>query len=577
MKCQVSTLENLLMIKSSRSIGTVHPVSVFLDGILTKNELRNNIEGSDDVGKMPKSASKLFDESGNSHLQLGIEECKQQLFQDKNDKDAKKAIYVLTWLDDPLGDTKGREIRKASCLKSVGDCKESQIRVAVVPLAVNDDQVLPGRSPSVPADCEAFYIGRFYEELSNAAYLPSESQADAEGDGEKLDVATQLIDRRVTNLEQEVLGVLNPRSMASINWIISTNPRVEMAVKLYALTMEAKIKSHVWLDQRNNKRVKVMTQRSCKGTGQLLLESQIEKYYPYGRTEVVITDDEMKQVKSMDMEKGIHLLGFKPRSSLRVEDNLRAPYFIYPDEKALVGSTMTFTAFWKGMLEQDRIAICAMRSRSNVAPRLVALVAANERRDEDGRRILAPDGMHVVNLPFSDDIRAIPPHPTVDEVPEEAITAAEKIMEHFQMCGCCDFENPQLFRHFKHLEAISLEEKVEEEELTAVEACIIPDPEEFSSDEVKQMFQDFKNAIDPDYDSKVMQGGGKAAGSAKRKREPKAEPGPADANLVDIVNSGGLEKLTVDKLKEHCRSLGLTVGGKKADLIQRILDKVKQD
>jgi ATP-dependent DNA helicase 2 subunit 1 len=476
-----------------------------------------------------------------------------------------------------LKSEQGREVRKASCLKSVGDCKEGQIRVAVVPLAVNDDKVLPGSTTDMLAG-EAFYIGRFYEELSNAAHLPFESFADSEDDGDKKDIASQLIDRRITNLEQEVLGVLNPRSMASINWIISNSPRVEMAVKQYALTMEAKIKSHVWLDQRNNKRVKVMTQRSSKDTGELLLESQIEKYYPYGRTEVVITDEEMKQVKSMDMEKGIHLLGFKPRSSLRCEDNLRAPYFIYPDEKALVGSIMTFTAFWKSMIDLDRIAICAMRSRSNVAPRLVALVPAKERRSDDGRRILTPDGMHVVNLPFSDDIRAIPAHPVVENVPEEAIEAAEKIMDHFQLCGCRDFENPQLFRHFKHLEAISLEEKVEEEELIAVEQCIIPDSEEFSSDEVKQMFEDFKNAIDPDYDSKVMQGGGKAgAGSAKRKREPKAEPGPADANLVDIVNNGGLEKLTVDKLKEHCRSLGLTVGGKKADLIQRILDKVKKD
>ncbi len=41
-------------------------------------------------------------------MQLGIEECKQQLFQDKNDKDAKKAIYILTWLDDPLGEAKVR-------------------------------------------------------------------------------------------------------------------------------------------------------------------------------------------------------------------------------------------------------------------------------------------------------------------------------------------------------------------------------------------------------------------------------------------------------------------------------------
>ena len=50
-----------------------------------------------------------------------------------------------------------------------------------------------------------------------------------------------------------------------------------------------------------------------------------------------------------------------------------------------------------------------------------------------------------------------------------------------------------------------------------------------------------------------------------------------DAGLEDLVAGGGLEKLTVDKLKEHCRSLGLTVGGKKADLIQRITDKLKKD
>ena len=377
---------------------------------------------------------------------------------------------------------------------------------------------------------------------------------------------------------QEVLGVLNPRSLSSMSWIISACPRVEVAVKLYALTMEAKIKGQVWLDQRNNKRVKVVTQRSCKGTGQLLLESQIEKYYTYGRTEVVVTDEEMQQVKSMDMEKGLHLLGFRPRSSLKWEDNLRAPYFIYPDEPALRGSVMTFTAFWEGMLKHDRVAICAMRARANVAPRLVALVAVREKKNEDGR-VMSPDGMHVVSLPFCDDIRTIPPHPTVETVPEEAIAAAEKIIDHFQLCCCRDFENPQLYRHFKHLEAISLEEKVDEEDLRAVEECIMPDPEEFDRDDVRQMFRDFKDAIDPEYDSKVHAGGGRggAGGSGAGTKRKKAEAGPVDAGLEDLVAGGGLEKLTVDKLKEHCRSLGLTVGGKKADLIQRITDKLKKD
>jgi hypothetical protein len=48
---------------------------------------------------------------------------------------------------------------------------------------------------------------------------------------------------------QEVLGVLNPRSLSALTWVISSDPRVEVAVKLYALTMEAKIKSQARVER----------------------------------------------------------------------------------------------------------------------------------------------------------------------------------------------------------------------------------------------------------------------------------------------------------------------------------------
>jgi ATP-dependent DNA helicase 2 subunit 1 len=286
-----------------------------------------------------------------------------------------------------------------------------------------------------------------------------------------------------------------------------------------------------------------------------------------------VTDEEMGRVKSLEMDKGLHLLGFRSRGSLRWEDNLRAPYFVYPDEQALRGSTLTFTAFWERMLEQDRVAVCAMRQRTNVAPRLVALVPARERRDGAGR-VVSPSGMHVVSLPFSDDVRTIPPHPTAGDVPEAAVVAAEEIIKRFQLCDCRGFENPQLYRHFKHLEAISLEERVDEADLREVEESIMPDPEEFDGDEVRALFRGFKDAIDPDYDAKAQLGGGGGGAGAKRKREPKPDAGPADPGLPALVAGGGLEKLTVDRLKEHCRTLGLPVSGKKADLVQRIADKV---
>lgn len=42
------------------------------------------------------------------------------------------------------------------------------------------------------------------------------------------------------------------------------------------------------------------------------------------------------------------------------------------------------------------------------------------------------------------------------------------------------------------------------------------------------------------------------------------------AELRAMVAQGKLAKLTVPELKEACRCLGLTVGGKKDDLVARV-------
>ena len=53
----------------------------------------------------------------------------------------------------------------------------------------------------------------------------------------------------------------------------------------------------------------------------------------------------------------------------------------------------------------DRFGV-ALLSVSRRAPKLVALVAQSEERDEDGFQI-APPGINVILLPFADDIRNI--------------------------------------------------------------------------------------------------------------------------------------------------------------------------
>ena len=88
----------------------------------------------------------------------------------------------------------------------------------------------------------------------------------------------------------------------------------------------------VWLDSKTNQAVKTMTKYVCEDTGTLLMDSQIKYAYGYGGERVIFDKDEITQIKSMDKQ-GLRLLGFKPRSALKVYHNIRPANFIYPDER----------------------------------------------------------------------------------------------------------------------------------------------------------------------------------------------------------------------------------------------------
>lgn len=66
--------------------------------------------------------------------------------------------------------------------------------------------------------------------------------------------------------------------------------------------------------------------------------------------QVYISRDEVDAIRS-GPDRGLTLLGFKPRSCLRPYHNLRPPTFIYPHDKTVQGSATAFIALWSAMLE----------------------------------------------------------------------------------------------------------------------------------------------------------------------------------------------------------------------------------
>ena len=121
--------------------------------------------------------------------------------------------------------------------------------------------------------------------------------------------------------------------------------------------------------------------------------------------QVFYTADEVRSFRTLDLEPGLKLLGFKDRSELAFEDNVRHSTFIYPDEDAYAGSRRTFAALLSSMVKKGKIGIVRALTRRNASPAFCALLPQEENQ---GEMWAEPSGFHMIPMPFADDIRAAP-------------------------------------------------------------------------------------------------------------------------------------------------------------------------
>lgn len=170
-------------------------------------------------------------------------------------------------------------------------------------------------------------------------------------------------------------------------------------VELFANILPMRPPTSVWLESRTNTPLTCQTKWICQHTGKYLMEHQIKTHIQFGGKNIPISKTEMKQIKDFGLN-GINLLGFKPRASLKLHHNIRAPYFLYPDERTIKGSIVAFNALRIKMMDMNKIAIVAF-SVAKRDPRLAALLPQEEDYDSD-----KPPGFNVIILPFLGEIRS---------------------------------------------------------------------------------------------------------------------------------------------------------------------------
>ena len=325
-----------------------------------------------------------------------------------------------------------------------------------------------------------------------------------------------------------------------------------MSVQLYNLMHEAKKNSHILLDSSTNQRVKIVTKYVCQATGGLLMSNQMEYYYPYGGEKIQFTSEELKSIKC-SLGKGIQLMGFKPYSALKDYHFYRGSSFLYPDDSTVKGSSTLFAALLDRMLHKQRFALARFSPRDNAQPVFVALVPQEEEFDEDGTQSIPP-GLHVIYLPFADDIRALDLPKTVSASADQVEKAKQVVKKLRIRFDSRSFENPMLQKHYATLQALALDR----EQIEAVPDYVLPDSEGMK--QFAPLVQELRDVIygpesEDTKDVKLLQ---KSMGK-KRVRQP-TEDGEDDKKKIqklstdeDYLDESLVNKLRIPDLKAYLK------------------------
>ncbi|KZO99302.1 ku70-like protein [Calocera viscosa TUFC12733] len=283
---------------------------------------------------------------------------------------------------------------------------------------------------------------------------------------------------------------------------------------------------------------------------------------PVTRHEVLFTQEKMKELRSMDLEPGIKILGFKDRSELTFFDNIKHSTFIYPSEDEYTGSTRTFAALLHSLSKKEKIGIALAVTRRGYTPQFVALVPQEETLDPDSGAQQLPPGFHMIPFPFADDIResAYDQLMRCDEHEKETALAFVTKLTIRSGYEADNYPNPSLRLHYKNLEAAAFNEEFNIEEF---EDLTMPNYASIQR-RAGKLIEEFKDAVDAD---KRSAGFVAVATGAKRQAETTVD----EAEVRSRHSSGQLAKMTVVQLTAFLRGRDVVPAGKKkAELVEQV-------
>lgn len=226
-------------------------------------------------------------------------------------------------------------------------------------------------------------------------------------------------------------------------------------------------------------------------TGATLDESTVETFLPVSDfTRVPFNAEELQAIKQR-RGVGLKMLYFAPQSVITPDLNICSPYFLFPDDKRVQGSSSLFTAMVRDMAQMGLVAIVQFVRSAASMPRIGALMPQTEVLSEEGGQLL-PLGMNLVPLPFDDEITSkyceapsdegyqpadfagrgaaedafldVIKALTMDTTPYQPSSSTAAQSDREKMCYYRDFFNPALQQFYSVLQAIALVENLPDDQ-----------------------------------------------------------------------------------------------------------------
>ncbi|RMZ91020.1 hypothetical protein DV736_g1735, partial [Chaetothyriales sp. CBS 134916] len=514
--------------------------------------------------------------------------CANQIFQQRAANFASRRLFIVTDNDNPPG--KNKAFRNQATVRAK-DLYDLGVIIELFPIS----------SPDHEFDLDLFYNDIVYKATPSdpdaVIYNPS-SIVDVD---QKLKTGSADGITLLTSLLSSVASKITPKRALFSSTPLELAPGLCISVKGYLLYkhQQPARSSYIWLEGETPKIVKGERQQLVEGDDTIeVTKTEIRKAYTFGGAQILFTDAEMKELRNWG-EPIIKVVGFKPMKYLPLWANIKNSTFLYPSEEDYVGSTRVYSALYQKLSKSSIFGVCWFIPRRNAVPVMAALVPTlpalevEDRPNPAGTSATgAPQGLHLIPLPYADDIRQNPP-----SVRDEPVRASDALVEAMRpiiqqlnlpkgMYDPSRYPNPSLQWHYRILQALALEEDIP----ATAEDKTLPKYKQIDrrigneaitwGKELESSYKDFI-AENPDAahvgSKRATTNGGRAAQShaggqlgEKRAKTDADETVVSEEEMRELWKKGKIDSLLVGQLKDFCMVKKLGVGGKKTALMERI-------